>query len=419
MAREILITRASQLVTLRGPARPRIKHEMRQLGIIEDGAALIRDGKIAAVGTSSEIEPLSGPQAEVISAKGRTVMPGFVDAHTHPVFAGTREDEYEMRSAGISYQEIAARGGGILSTVRKTRAASEDELLQLALARARRFLEHGTTTIEAKSGYGLTTADELKILRVINRLNLETPLELVPTFLGAHEVPEEFRGESRSRYIELILEEMLPAVAASNLAQYCDVFCERGAFSPEESRLVLSRAKELGLGMRIHAEQFSRCGGARLAAELGAASADHLEYIDREDIELLSRAGTVAILLPGATFNLGLARYAPARELIDGGAPVALATDFNPGSSPTFSMQMVLSIACSQMKMTPAEAITAATINAAHSLGRADQIGSIEAGKQADIVIFDCPDYRQIPYFYGINHAEIVIKKGQIVYRAS
>ena len=411
---ELLIEHASQLVTLAGSARPRVGPEMRDLGIMNDGALLARDGVIVAVGLSSDVIAQASPEATRVDASGSVVMPGFVDAHTHPVFAGTREDEYEMRAAGLTYQQIAAQGGGIRSTVRKTRAASEHDLFEMALPRVNWLLEHGTTTIEAKSGYGLTIEDEIKILRVIRKLNDETPLELIPTFLGAHEVPDEYRAD-REGYVRLLIEEMLPLVAAEGLARYCDVFCESHVFSADESRAVLSRAKELGLGSRLHAEQLSLSGGATLAAELGAASADHLEWIDADGIIALRQTGIVAVLLPGAVFNLGLTRYAPSREMIEEGVAVALATDFNPGSSPTPSMQMILSIACTQMRMTPAEAVTAATINAAHSLGSEGRIGSLEPGKQADVVVFDCSDYRQIPYFYGINHALVVIKSGRVV----
>ena len=411
---ELIIENASQLVTLAGPARPRVGAEMRELAIIERGSLLARDGVIAALGTTSEIVAQASPDALRVDATGSVVMPGFVDAHTHPVFFGTREDEYEMRAAGVTYQEIAARGGGIRSTVRKTRAASEDDLFRAALARVRWLLEHGTTTIEAKSGYGLTVEDELKILRVIRRLNAETPLELIPTFLGAHEIPDEYR-DRRDDYIALVIDEMLPRVAAEGLARYADVFCESHVFTVEESRRVLARAKELGLGLRIHAEQLSSSGGAQLAAELGAASADHLEWIDEAGIEALREAGVTAVMLPGAVFNLGLARYAPARAMIEGGLAVALATDFNPGSSPTPSMQMILSIACTQMRMTPAEAITAATINSAYSLDYGARVGSLEEGKQADIAVYGCSDFRQIPYFFGVNHASVVIKSGMIV----
>lgn len=412
---EIIIRNITQLVTLAGPARPRAGIEMSELEIINDGALLTRDGVIVAVGATSEVEPQASSDAMCIDAARSVVMPGFVDSHTHPVFSGSREDEYEMRAAGLTYQDIAARGGGIRSTVRKTRAASEEELFKMALARVRWMFEHGTTTIEAKSGYGLTLDDELKMLRVIHRLNAETPLELIPTFLGAHEIPDEYRRK-RDTYIGLIIDEMLPHVAAEGLARYCDIFCDSHVFTVDESRRVLSRAKELGLEIRIHAEQLSMSGGADLAAEIGAATADHLEWVSSEGIVALHRAGVIGVLLPGAVFNLGLTRYAPARAMIEAELAVALATDFNPGSSPTPSMQMILSIACTQMRMTPAEAITAATINAAYSLGCGARLGSLETGKQADVVVFDCADYRQIPYLFGINHALIVIKSGGIVF---
>ncbi|MGH9762911.1 MAG: imidazolonepropionase, partial [Blastocatellia bacterium] len=306
------------------------------------------------------------------------------------------------------------------STVRKTRAANEDELLELGRMHAGWMLTHGTTTAEAKSGYGLTLEAELKILRVIRKLTGETPLELIPTFLGAHEIPLEYRtpgssGSGREDYIRLVIDEMLPAVAAEKLARFVDVFCEADVFTVDESRRVLARAKKLGFELRIHAEQLSASGGASLAAELGAASADHLEHIDENGIAALREAGTIAVLLPGAVFNLGLTRYAPARKLIDAGVPVAIATDFNPGSSPTPSMQMVHSIACSQMGMTPAECFTASTVNAAYSLECGDRAGSLEPGKQADLVIFRCPDFRQISYFFGVNHVKAVIKRGEVV----
>ena len=415
MTNELLIANATQLIILAGAPRPRLAAEMRELGIIKNGSLLARDGAIVAIGNYADVKQQAQAECTELDATGRVVMPGFVDAHTHTIFAGTREDEYEMRIRGVSYQEIAAGGGGIRSTVRKTRAASEEQLFEIAVTRVRRFLEYGTTTIEAKSGYGLSLEDEIKILRVICRLNQETPLELVPTFLGAHEIPDEYR-DNREAYIALLLDEMLPRVAAEGLAEFCDVFCESHVFTIEESRRILTRAKELGLQPRFHADQLTLNGGSLLAAELHAASADHLEQIDDNGIAALKEAGVTALLLPASVFNLGLARYPPARRMIDAGVKVALATDFNPGSSPTSSMQTVLSIACTQMKMTPAEAITAATINAAYSLNRGDRLGSLEIGKQADVVIYTCADYRQIPYFFGINHAQTVIKKGQVVF---
>jgi imidazolonepropionase len=420
MNNELLIINASQLVTLAGEARPRTGAEMSELAIVKDGAVLVRDGLIVATGAYAEVAAQAGDHRQLLDANQCVVMPGFVDAHTHPVFAGTREDEYEMRAAGCTYQEIAAKGGGIRATVRKTRAASEDDLFQMALPRIGWLLEHGTTTAEAKSGYGLTLADELKILRVIRRLNSQTAIELVPTFLGAHEIPDEYRDAddpkaSREAYIRLVIDEMLPQVAGEKLAEFCDVFCESHVFNTDESRRILSRAIELGLGIRFHADQLSLGGGSLLAAELHAASADHIEWIDEAGIEALRKAEVTAVLLPCAVFNLGLTRYAPARRLIESGVRVVLATDFNPGSAPTPSMQMALSIACTQMKMTPAEAITAATLNAAYSLHRGSLLGSLEPGKQADLVIYDVPDYRQIPYLFGINHALAVVKKGRLV----
>ncbi|MGI8653739.1 MAG: imidazolonepropionase [Pyrinomonadaceae bacterium] len=413
----LAVVNCAQLVTLRGAARPRAgRTEMRELGLVEDGAMLVRDGRIELVGTRSVVEPQIKNDCEVVDAGGRIVLPGFVDAHTHAVFAGTRVDEYEMRAGGATYQEIAKTGGGIRATVRRTRAATEDELVETAKRYARWFLRGGTTTIEAKSGYGLTVEDELKMLRAIRRLNEETPLRLVPTFLGAHEVPDEFR-ERRERYIGLIVEEMLPHVAAENLAAYCDVFCEKGVFDEAESRRILLTAKALGFGLRIHADQLSLGGGATLAAELGAATADHLEHTNAEGIAALRAGNVQPVLLPGAVYALGLNRYPPAREMIDAGLAVVLATDFNPGSSPTTSMQMILSIASTHMKMTPAESLTACTINAAYSLNLGSETGSLEAGKLADFAMYDCMDYRELAYFFGVEHTHAVYANGQLVYQ--
>jgi imidazolonepropionase len=343
-------------------------------------------------------------------------MPGFVDAHAHPVFAGVRVDEYEQRALGATYQEIAARGGGIRSTVRHTRAASLEELVEASKRYSNWFLRGGTTTVEAKSGYGLTVEDELKILRAVKRLNDETPLDYVPTFLGAHDVPVEYR-EKREDYIALVINEMLPRVVEEKLAEYADVFCEERVFTIDESRQILMAARSRGLGIRIHADQLTLSGGAHLAAELRATTADHLEHTDADGIARLKAAGVQPVLLPGSVYALGQARYPQAREMIDAGLAVVLATDFNPGSSPTPSMPMVLSLASTHMKMRPAESITAVTINAAHSLGRGDLVGSLETGKRADFVILDCADYREVAYFFGVEHAHAVYIRGREVFR--
>jgi imidazolonepropionase len=413
MNRSLAIIGASQLVTLAGPHRPRVGAEMRELAIINDGAMLIRNGRIVQTGARGEIEPLIDADCEVVDAGKRVVMPGFVDAHTHPVFAGNRADEFEMRAAGKSYQEIAASGGGIRSTVLKTRAASEDELFVASRRYSEWFLRGGTTTIEAKSGYGLTLEDEMKMLRVIRRLDAKTPLRYVPTFLGAHTVPDEFK-DNRPAYVDLIVNEMIPLVAREGLARFCDVFCESGAFDVDESRRILQAARAYGMGMRVHADQLSLSGGSRLAAELGATTADHLEYATRSEISMLKSANVQPVLLPASVLMIGSRRYPDARAMIDEGLAVVLATDFNPGSSPTPSMLLVLTLASTQMKMSPAEAITAATINAAYSLGLGDEIGSLETGKRADFVIHDCDEYRELGYFAGVEHPVAVYVEGRL-----
>jgi imidazolonepropionase len=404
---ELVVSNCRQLVTLAGPNRPRVGPEMRQLAVIPNGAMLVRNGRIATAGPRHEIEARISAATEVIDAGGRIVLPGFVDAHTHAVFAGTRADEFEQRAEGATYAEIAARGGGIRSTVRRTREATEGELLDTALRYREWFLRGGTTTVEAKSGYGLSLESELKILRVIRQLGY------VPTFLGAHEVPDEYRGDPGA-YADLVIEQMLPRVR--ELAEFCDVFCEPSVFPVAQARKILSAAKRLGFGIRMHVDQFRSDGGAQLAAELGAATADHLEYTDAAGLGALQRAGVQPVLLPASVYNLGSKQYPAAREMIELGLAVVLATDFNPGSSPTASMPMVLSLACTQMRMTPAEAITAATINAAWSLRRGDQIGSLEPGKRADFVIHDCDDYRELPYFFGREPARAVYAGGSFVY---
>ena len=413
---QLAVINCSQLVTLSGPARPRVGPELCQLSIVEDGGTLVRDGRIASVGTRSEVEKLIENGCEVVDAGGRIVLPGFVDAHAHPVFAGTRANEFEERSQGATYQEIAARGGGIQSTVNATRAATLEELVVSGKRYAEWFIRSGTTTVEAKSGYGLTVEDELKILRAIKRLEEETSLRYVPTFLGAHAIPAEYKSR-RDTYISLIIDEMLPRVAAEKLAEFCDVFCEKAVFTVDESREILSGARYHGLGLRIHADQLSLSGGAKLAAELGATTADHLEHTDAAGIAALKLARVQPVLLPGSVYALGSSRYPAAREMIAAGLGVVLATDFNPGSSPTPAMPMILSLASTQMKMTPAESISAATINAAYSLNRGDKIGSLEVGKDADFVIHDCDDYRDLAYFFGIEHPWHVYAGGRQVFQ--
>jgi imidazolonepropionase len=419
MPEALAIINCSQLVTLSGSHRPRVGAELRQLANIEDGAMLVRGDRIEVAGRRREIERLITEDYEIIDAGKRVVTPGFVDAHTHPVFAGIRANEFEQRASGDTYREIAARGGGIRATVRATRTATQKDLVKACKRYAEWFIRCGTTTIEAKSGYGLSVEDELKILRAIKQLNEETPLNYVPTFLGAHDLPSEYQSR-RSTYVNLVINEMLPRVAEEKLAEYCDVFCEEGVFTTDEAWEILSAARRHGLGLRVHADQLSLSNGARLAAELGATTADHLEHTDATGIAALKAASVQPVLLPGSVYALGSHQYPPAREMIAAGLAVVLATDFNPGSSPTPSMPMILSLACTQMKMTPSEAITAATINAAYSLGRGDEIGTLEKGKRADFVIHDCEDYRELAYFFGIEHPRTVYVGGELVFaRAS
>ncbi|MDQ2867807.1 MAG: imidazolonepropionase [Verrucomicrobiota bacterium] len=405
------VLHAAQLVTLRGPARARCGRELSELALIEDGGMLITDDTITRVGTSVEIAKLCDKNVEVIDARGCVVMPGFVDAHTHLVFGGNRLDDFEARARGESYEQIAQRGGGIRTTVAATRAASEDELFAQAKKHAHWLLQNGTTTAEAKSGYGLTVEDELKILRVIQRVGRETPLETVPTFLGAHAMPPEYKDD-RAGYVSLVVEEMLPCVANEKLAEYCDIFCERGYFDADNSRHVFEAAAKLGLRARMHLDQLTNSGGARLAAELKAVTADHLEQTDADGIAALASANVQPVLLPGSVYALGAKKYPDARAMIEAGLAVVLATDFNPGSSPTPSMPMMLSLAVTQMKMSPAEAIVSATTNAAASLNRAGKIGSLESGKRANFVIYDAADYREIAYWFGQSLVRDVFVRG-------
>ncbi|HOA35077.1 MAG TPA: imidazolonepropionase [Bacillota bacterium] len=417
MKADFAVINAGQLITAAGYSeRPKRGPELNELGIINDGAVAAKEGLIVAAGSTADVMKqveLTG-DAMLIDAGGKVVLPGLVDPHTHLVFAGSREDEFEMKIKGAAYLDILARGGGILSTVRSTRAAGEDELIRIGEKYLAEMLSQGTTTAEVKSGYGLTVADELKQLRAIRSLQKMQPVELVPTFLGAHAIPEEYKGKPDA-FVELVIGEMLPAVACSGLAECCDVFCEEGVFSVEQSRRVLEAARKLGFALKLHADEIVPLGGAELAVELGALSADHLVAVTPRGIERLAASNTVAVLLPATTFCLMGSKYAPAREMIAAGVAVALAGDFNPGSSPVNSLPVVMGIACRQLKMTPAEAISAVTINAAHAIGRASELGSIEVGKKADLVIFDAADYRSIAYRFGTNLVDKVIKAGRLV----
>jgi imidazolonepropionase len=394
----LAIVNIGQLVTLAGPARPRVGGELHELGLIADAALVVEDGRIAAAGPYADLRASIPSEVVVIDAEGRCVTPGFVDAHTHLVFAGNRAAEFEQRIDGATYQQIAASGGGILSTVRQTRAASEDELLATARRHRDWMLRCGTTTIEAKSGYGLERATELRMLRVLARLNAEGPARIVSTLLAAHTVPPEF-AERREEYVRWIAEELIPEVAAAKLATYCDAFCDDNAFTVEETRTVLTAARRHGMRLRVHAEQFRPGTGAALAAELGAATADHLEAANDAVLQELRDACVQPVLLPGSVFALGRTQYPPARKMIDMGLAIVLATDFNPGSSPIASMPFVLSLACLQMRLNPAEALTAATLNAAWSLGLGNRAGSLEVGKDADFLIHEFNDYRELVYF--------------------
>jgi imidazolonepropionase len=414
----LLITGASQLLTLRGRG-PRRGDALSELGIVKDGALLVRRGLIVGVGTRKYVESLAGARAaEKLELGGRVALPGFVDSHTHLVHAASRAEEYELRIGGTSYEEIARKGGGILNSVKRLREATLEALQARALAALAQFAEYGTTTIEAKSGYGLDLNSELRILVLHRLLGQQQRIEIASTFLGAHTVPTEYRRKpnGEERYIRMLTEVMIPEIAEDGLAEFCDVFCERGAFTVEQSRRILQSGRQYGLVPRVHAEQLSRTGATRLAVQLGAASCDHLEQINGTDIRALEKSNTVATLLPGCDFHLGLKKYAPARELIEAGAIVALATDYNPGTSPTVSMAMILSLACTQLRMTPAEAITAATINGAYALRREAKIGSLEVGKQADFAVFEVADYREIPYYFGVNTCAMTFKRGRMIY---
>ena len=410
---DLLIVNAEELITLvDGSQKPRTGKQMQELGIIHNGGLAVKDGRIVAVGKTSDLTKVFKAE-NVTSANGKIVLPGFVDPHTHIVFAGSREDEFQMRIEGAYYMVILRAGGGILKTVRETRKASVEKLVDLGLKTLDVMLEHGTTTVEAKSGYGLTTKDELKILEVIKRLNQLHAVDIVPTFLGAHAIPPEFQGNPID-YVKLITEEMIPKVAEKGLAEFCDVFCEKGIFSLEQTRRILVAAKNYGLKPKVHADEMSLLGGAELAADIGATSADHLLFSSDEGIKAMADKSVVGVLLPAAAFSLMSGQYADARKMIDFGVPVALGTDFNP-SCWVENQQLVIAFACHFMKLTPAEAITATTINAAHAIGRASEVGSLEVGKKADVIVLDVPNHKFLGYRFGVNLVDKAIKNGRLV----
>ncbi|MGB6194142.1 MAG: imidazolonepropionase [Terracidiphilus sp.] len=398
MTGTIAVVNIGQLVTMAGPARPRIGAELKQLRLIRDAAMLVENGRVTATRAYTDLAGSISQSSIVIDAGGRCVTPGFVDAHTHLVFAGNRAAEFERRIAGETYQDIAASGGGILRTVALTRAAPLDELLAAARRHRDWMLRSGTTTIEAKSGYGLDRATELRMLEVIRQLNDEGPARLIPTLLAAHTVPPEF-AQRRGEYVHWIAEELIPEVASGHLAGACDVFCDDHAFTVEETQIVLTAARRHGMRLRLHAEQFRPGTGADVAAELGAATADHLEAVTEDSLHKLRVAHVQPVLLPGSVFAIRSTSYPPARKMVELGLGIVLATDFNPGSSPIASMPFILSLACLQMGLSPAEALTAATINAAYALDLGSGVGSLEPGKQADFVIHEFDDYRELAYF--------------------
>ncbi len=413
----LLLKNIAQVVTLGGGPVPRTGPAMSDLGIIENGAIIIRGDRIVWVGPTKDL-PVREPGIRYQTLDGvgldLVALPGFIDSHTHPIFTGSRFEEYELRLQAKSSAETAAIGPEGESSVEQFGLATIQQLMDKTERYCRLFLSHGTTTIEGKSGFGLTLEDEIKSLKTLSVLRERSRLEIVPTFLGAPAISRE-NEKSRSDYIRTVAQSMIPQIAREGLAVFCDVICENGYLTMEEARMVLGAAKDSGLGLRVHANEYGPGSGAKLAAEIGALSADHVLWIDDSDIEALKRAGTVATLLPAAAFSSGLMHYAPARKLIAAGVPVALGTGFNPRSCFTLNMQLILALACTQMKMTPAEAVTAATINGAFSLGISERLGSIEEGKEADIVLMDASDYRELPYFFGVNHCVVTIKKGNII----
>ena len=413
----ILIKNANEVITLKSAVQgPRTKEQMRDIAIVENGSVLMEGNSIIAVGSIEQLEadfPDFVKVAEVIDASGKIVMPGLVDCHTHLVHGGTREQEFNMRLNGATYMEIMNAGGGIHATTKRTRETSFGDLYEKAMKHLDVFLKHGVTTVEAKSGYGLDWETEKKQLEVTKELQATHDIDVVSTFMGAHAVPRDYKGRE-DEFVDLVIHDMLPKVAELNLAEFNDVFCEKGVFTPEQSRRILEAGKALGLTPKIHADEIEPYEGAELAAEIGAISAEHLLVASDEGIQKMAEAGTIAVLLPGTAFFLR-ASFARGRLMIDEGVPVAISTDFNPGSSPTMSLPFIMNLACMHMGMTLEEVLTATTVNAAYALNRGHQIGSLEAGKQADVIILDVANYKQLQYFYGMNHTNTVIKNGRVV----
>jgi imidazolonepropionase len=415
MTDDLLIVHASELVTLRGPRRARAKAEMSDLAIIRDGAVAVSGGVIVDVGrTDSILKEHGAGDVEIIDATDRTVLPGFVDPHTHLVYAGSREFELELKARGKGYLEILQEGGGILRTVSDTRLASPGTLFKESAKRLESMISHGTTTVEAKSGYGLDKTVELRLLETARKLGDEYPVTIVPTYLGAHAVPPEFAGRTDG-YVDFMISEVLPEVAKRKLAEFCDVFCEKGVFDVDQSRKVLLAAKSLGMKLKVHADEMHSTGGAELAAEVGAVSADHLARPSDDGIMALARKDIMGVLLPGTPYSSMSKEYADGRRLIDLGVPIALGTDLNPNCW-NESMQFTISLACHKMRMTPAEAVTAATINAAAALGLDKKVGTIERGKRADLIVLDIPGHAHLPYKFGTNLCSRVVKDGKTVW---
>ncbi|MGP6452087.1 imidazolonepropionase [Streptococcus dysgalactiae subsp. equisimilis] len=414
MVADVLLTHFNQIVCPNDPGHPLTGQEMKEATIIEDGYLALKDGLIMALGSGQPDASLIGPETVVRSYEGKIATPGIIDCHTHLVYGGSREHEFAQKLAGVPYLDILAQGGGILSTVRATRAASFDNLYQKSKRLLDYMLLHGVTTVEAKSGYGLDWETEKRQLDVVAALEKDHPIDLVSTFMAAHAIPEEYKGNAKA-YLDEIVEQMLPEVKKENLAEFCDIFCEKNVFTAEESRYLLSKAKELGFKLRIHADEISSIGGVDVAAELGAISAEHLMMATDEGIAKMSQAGVIGNLLPATTFSLMEDTYAPARKMIDAGMAITLSTDSNPGSCPTANMQFVMQLGCFMLRLTPIEVLNAVTINAAYSVNRQERVGSLTVGKEADIAIFDAPNIDYPLYFFATNLIHQVYKKGQLV----